>query len=198
MRRRWTTWSSATCAEMQATRLGAGIFTIDGFLSPAECAAFIARSEGLGYSSAVINTDEGERLIEDARNNDRIVFDDPQLAASFYERALPTLPADLAGWTPCGFSERFRFYRYTSEQYFKWHLDGTYRRSPTEESALTFMIYLNEDYAGGRTEFGWESVAPATGKALVFPHRLRHQGAPVVSGAKYVLRTDVMYRLAAV
>lgn len=179
---------------MHTTRLGAGVFTIEGFLSPDECQAWIARSETLGYASAVINTDEGERLIEDARNNDRILHDDPALAAAFYERALPSLPPDLAGWAPCGFSERFRFYRYTSEQFFKWHLDGTFRRSPTEESALTFMIYLNEGYEGGRTEFGWESVAPRTGMALVFPHRLRHQGAPVVSGVKYVLRTDVMYR----
>jgi hypothetical protein len=30
--------------------------------------------------------------------------------------------------------------------------------------------------------------------ALVFEHPVRHQGAPVTAGRKYVLRTDVMYR----
>jgi hypothetical protein len=37
-------------------------------------------------------------------------------------------------------------------------------------------------------------VRPARGKALVFAHQQLHEGAPVVSGRKYVLRTDVMYR----
>jgi len=29
--------------------------------------------------------------------------------------------------------------------------------------------------------------------ALVFIHRQLHEGAPVIQGRKYVLRTDVMY-----
>lgn len=29
--------------------------------------------------------------------------------------------------------------------------------------------------------------------ALVFVHRHLHEGAPVIAGRKYVLRTDVMY-----
>jgi hypothetical protein len=33
-----------------------------------------------------------------------------------------------------------------------------------------------------------------TGKALFFEHDVRHQGAPVERGRRYVLRTDVMYR----
>lgn len=86
-----------------------------------------------------------------------------------------------------------RFYRYCPGQYFKWHQDGTFRRSETEESFLTFIMYLNDDYAGGATQFAWETVQPRCGSVLVFPHRLRHQGAPVITGTKYVLRTDVMY-----
>jgi hypothetical protein len=37
-------------------------------------------------------------------------------------------------------------------------------------------------------------VQPERGKALVFAHRQLHEGAPVVRGRKYVLRSDVMYR----
>jgi hypothetical protein len=36
-------------------------------------------------------------------------------------------------------------------------------------------------------------VRPVRGTALVFRHRLLHEGAPVLTGRKYVLRTDVMY-----
>lgn len=178
---------------MQIHRLGAGVFTIDGFLSAEECAALIAQSEKHGYSEAAIRTEDGERLYKDARNNDRIVFDDRALAASMFLRAQSLLPAELDGWRVSRFNERWRYYRYDREQQFTWHLDGTVRPGTGEESFLTFMIYLNEDFEGGSTDFGWESVKPAQGMALVFPHRLRHQGAAVKTGIKYVLRTDVLY-----
>ena len=179
------------------TRYGAGIFTIDNFLQPQECAAYIAQSEQIGFEEAVISTDEGDRIMKDARNNDRILYDNPALAATLFERALPWLPPEIDGWRPCGMNERFRFYRYTPEQFFKWHQDGTFRRSEDEESFLTFIIYLNDDFMGGATEFPWEKIEPKVGSVLVFPHRLRHQGAKILTGTKYVLRTDVMYRQAA-
>ncbi len=67
-------------------------------------------------------------------------------------------------------------------------------RSDKEMSLLTFLMYLNDDFHGGETEFPWQKIKPMRGSALIFPHRLSHQGAPVISGVKYVLRTDVMYR----
>jgi predicted 2-oxoglutarate/Fe(II)-dependent dioxygenase YbiX len=179
--------------EMEIHRFGAGVFTITGFLSQAECAAFIGGSEKRGYSEAGIRTEDGELLYKEARNNDRVVFDDASLAQFLFERARPLLPAEIDGWRLCGFNDRFRYYRYSERQQFDWHLDGTVRVVPGRESFLTFMMYLNDDFEGGSTEFGWEKVAPLAGMALVFPHRVRHRGAPVDSGLKYVLRTDVMY-----
>ena len=58
------------------------------------------------------------------------------------------------------------------------------------------MIYLNDDYEGGETKFNMTSVKGRKGMALVFLHSLPHEGAEVKSGIKYVLRTDIMYRLA--
>lgn len=179
---------------MNLNRLGAGVFTIPDFLTPAECAGFIARSERIGYSEAAIRTEDGERLYKDARNNDRVIFDDSALADTLFSRASALLPAELDGWSLSGFNERFRFYRYDASQQFTWHLDGTVRLGPDRESFLTFMLYLNDDFEGGSTDFGWESVRPVQGMALGFPHRLRHQGAMVRSGIKYVLRTDVLYQ----
>lgn len=69
-------------------------------------------------------------------------------------------------------------------------------------SLLTFMIYLNEGYEGGETQFDDAaksppgesvSVAGKVGMALVFEHELLHEGAEVTAGVKYVLRSDVMY-----
>ncbi len=178
---------------MNIHRLGAGVFTIEDFLSPEECAHYIATSEAMGYAEAAIRTDDGDRLYKDARNNDRIIVDDRELAATLFERAQPMLAPESDGWRLSGFNERFRFYRYEHQQQFTWHQDGTVRLSEDEESFLTFMIYLNDNFEGGSTDFGWERVQPRQGMALVFPHRLRHQGALVRSGVKYVLRTDVYY-----
>ena len=37
------------------------------------------------------------------------------------------------------------------------------------------------------------TVQPESGMALVFVHQQLHEGASVLNGRKYVLRTDVMY-----
>jgi hypothetical protein len=58
------------------------------------------------------------------------------------------------------------------------------------------MVYLNDDFEGGTTDFrDGDVIAPKRGMALLFEHRLIHQGAPVTRGKKYVMRTDVMYRM---
>jgi prolyl 4-hydroxylase len=73
-------------------------------------------------------------------------------------------------------------------------IDGSYSRNENEKSFYTFLIYLNDDFEGGETEFGnLFTVTPIKGSALVFYHPLRHEGKTLISGLKYVLRTDVMY-----
>jgi predicted 2-oxoglutarate/Fe(II)-dependent dioxygenase YbiX len=175
-----------------------GIFALRGFLSAEECADHIQHSEQLGYADATIQTARGAVLRKDVRNNERMLFDDQALSARFFERAQDYLPPILYDRSVCGFNDRWRFYRYTPGQQFDWHLDGVVRLRPNQQSALTFMIYLNENFEGGDTDFetdsGPLSVRPSRGMALVFPHKIRHRGAPVTSGVKYVLRSDVMYQ----
>jgi hypothetical protein len=77
-----------------------------------------------------------------------------------------------------------------------------------QRSRLTFLVYLNDDFEGGCTTFYTPGpkeghleasrIAPRTGAALVFPHggdcgSLVHEGSTVSRGAKYVIRTDVLY-----
>jgi len=97
---------------------------------------------------------------------------------------------------PVGANERFRCYRYDIDQRFAPHYDGAFIRNDTERSHLTFMVYLNEGFGGGATEFHdfGITVVPKTGMALLFQHFLLHEGCFVTSGLKYALRTDVMYR----
>jgi predicted 2-oxoglutarate/Fe(II)-dependent dioxygenase YbiX len=179
---------------MKVETFGAGVFVIRQFLTADECQAHIARSERLAFVQAGVHTRYGEQMYQDIRNNDRAIDDNPALAADLFQRAQPLLPPSIDGWVLSGFNERFRWYRYQHEQFFKFHLDGVIQRSESNASRLTFLIYLNDDFTGGATDFVWERIQPEMGMALVFPHRLKHQGSAVTSGVKYVLRTDVMYQ----
>jgi hypothetical protein len=180
------------------------LFVVHDFLSPEECAEYIAASEAAGFGDAPINSLGGPVMRKDIRNNDRLVVDDAGFAAALWERLKPLMPAAPGAWVTFGLNERFRFYRYDPGQQFDWHFDGRYERSPLQQSLFTFMIYLNGGVAGGATEFNLKlsggvrdddpicRVQPEAGKALVFPHNILHRGAPVAGGRKYVLRTDVM------
>jgi len=178
---------------MRAEQLGLGIFTVDQFLNDAECQHYIERGEQMGYQPSEVNLRTGSVRREDIRNNDRVIFDDPCLAELLFKRAAPLLPATIGEWHLHGLNERFRFYRYGRGEYFKWHKDGSFERSPDEVSMLTFLIYLNAGFEGGDTQFRWETVRPREGMLLVFPHNQSHQGAEISAGTKYVLRSDVMY-----
>lgn len=183
------------------------IFLIHDFLSRDECARWIADSETLGYGDAPITTSVGFVMRKEVRDNERVIHNNLELAAAWWQRAKPFLPAEWAKWQAVGLNERFRFYRYDPGQKFAMHTDGYFERTNGERSHLTFMVYLNEEFEGGETVFHDSvfdkkfhegcppvRVKPRTGMALVFNHRRLHEGAPVVSGRKYVLRTDVMYR----
>jgi predicted 2-oxoglutarate/Fe(II)-dependent dioxygenase YbiX len=178
--------------------LGPRIFLLHNFLTPAQCQAFIDRSEVAGYQEAPITTGAGPLLRKDIRDNERLMVDDPALAAAWWESAREYLPQRYVNWEATGFNERFRYYRYDVGQRFAKHYDGAFRRDNGEQSQYTFMAYLNDDFEGGSTNFflGDDTirVQPGTGTALVFVHKILHEGAPVLSGRKYVLRTDLMYR----
>jgi predicted 2-oxoglutarate/Fe(II)-dependent dioxygenase YbiX len=188
---------------------GDQIFVIHDLLTSDECEHFVALSEASGYDDAPITAPTGFLMRKDVRNNERLILDDLELARRFWQSAKPFIPTPLFDSEAIGFNERFRFYRYDVGQFFAQHIDGSFVRNPEERSELSFMIYLNDGFEGGDTIFSkgrwdafnerWEStlrVRPKRGMALVFQHDQVHEGAPVEKGRKYVLRTDVMYRLA--
>jgi hypothetical protein len=187
---------------MQKTQIdGDRIFVVRQFLSDEECETFVTRSEAAGYGEATINTSLGVVMDKTVRDNARLIVDDPALATSLWQRLEPLVPPLIDQWRGQGLNERFRFYRYDPGQRFQPHYDGSFKRSAHERSELTFMVYLNEGFTGGETRFFGDdpaqlrfAVRPERGMALVFAHLQLHEGAAVVEGRKYVLRTDVMYR----
>lgn len=172
------------------------VWTVDDVLSKKECDDLVARIEKAGPTVAPITTHLGAVLDTNVRNNTRVMFEDAELAGVLFQRVRDHVPKELSGLQLASANERLRCYRYTEGQRFAPHYDGAFVRNKSERSLLTFMIYLNEGFGGGRTSFlDLERVVePKTGRALLFQHFLLHEGAPVTSGVKYALRTDVMYR----
>ena len=185
------------------------IFTLSNVLSPEECAEYIALTENMGYTPAGLTVGRDEyMMVPGVRNNERVILDDEKRAADLWRRIAEYVPATIDNWTATGLNERLRFYRYDPGQRFAPHGDGSYMPRNGECSRLTLMIYLNEGFEGGDTRFYIHqhyfellekeaipdlSVVPKTGMALCFRHELRHEGARVIRGKKYVLRSDVMY-----
>jgi predicted 2-oxoglutarate/Fe(II)-dependent dioxygenase YbiX len=178
---------------MQSNLLSADILEIPDFLSPAECAALIARSEALGFAEAGVALPGGAQLIKAIRNNYRLEYADAALAEIYWQRLRGLLPTEPDGAAAVGLYEQFRFYRYDVGERFNKHKDGSVRVSEALTSRWTFLLYLNDDFAGGATEFEGLTVAPRRGAALCFRHELRHKGCPVMQGRKYVLRSDILY-----
>lgn len=178
------------------------VFTVDEFLTPQECEKYIRISEDLGYEDALVSSPQGQVLRKDVRNNERVLFVNQETANELWDRARDFIPMEYDSRPAVGVNEMLRFYRYDPGQQFNWHQDFPFERDNGEQSYLTFMIYLNDNYEGGETSFedsySDESfdefqVLPKQGMALFFEHGTHHKGEPVAHGRKYVLRTDVMY-----
>lgn len=120
---------------------------------------------------------------------------------------------------------RWRFFRYGPGCVYRPHIDGSWPASridangdyecystdedgtATIKSFHTFLIYLNDNFEGGPTRFYIPSshglvaqgVMPRCGSVLVFSQgntaSLLHEGSAVTSGYKYVIRTDVLYKI---
>ena len=172
------------------------LWTVPDLLPPDQCAAQIARIEAAAPVPAPISMLRGEQMRPDIRNNDRVAFDDPATAAELLARLGEHAPAVLSGMRLCGANERLRCYRYGPGQRFAPHFDGAFVRDDHEQSLVSFLVYLNDGFEGGETVFPQldRTIVPRAGMALLFQHRVLHEGAAVRSGVKYVLRSDLMYR----
>ncbi|MBB4806962.1 hypothetical protein HNP38_002258 [Chryseobacterium defluvii] len=170
------------------------VFLIEDFLTHPECEKYLVMSQDRVFEEAKINMNGRQLMNKGVRNNDRLMIFDDQQAIGLFQKAFDFLPQIHENYQVSGFNEMFRVYRYSPGQRFKMHRDGSFIRSEREKSFYTFLIYLNDNFEGGETEFeNLFTITPKKGSALVFYHPLRHEGKTLISGTKHVLRTDVMY-----
>ncbi|NAS30664.1 hypothetical protein GTQ40_06750 [Flavobacteriaceae bacterium R38] len=168
------------------------IIEIDNFLLPDESDAILSEKLN-GFQSAL------SHYPVYYRNNDRFVEDNDNLSKQFFEKLKKFNIDELDEIT--GVNNCFRFCRYQKNQLFSKHQDGVHYPNDRYESKYTFLLYLNhqDNFTGGNTEFftskydekPTKTIKPKSGKLVIFDHRIWHQGAEIIVGDKYILRSDI-------
>ena len=142
------------------------VFLMHGVLTPDECREYIARAEREGFDEAPITTAAGAVRMADVRNNDRVMIDDHAWAGELWKRVQPHLPP---AWK---------------------HLDlGKATGTPPREACG-----LNERIRFYRYDPGQAFKVHRDG------YYERENGersflTVLTSGRKYILRSDLMYRM---
>lgn len=139
----------------------------------------------------------------------------------------PTDHDNHALWRPIGVNPLMRFIRYEDGGQLVAHYDGTYAKTDTQRTLMSLVIYLTSNEHGA-TRFlrdpqagkrmdemdfsDWDRAGnddevlfankPRAGSALLFDHRLLHDGEPYTKGSnawddeKIIIRTDIVFEKA--
>jgi hypothetical protein len=189
------------------------VLIVENFASPELCARIVARARGRLAPAKVIDAASGGLRYAQGRSNSAAYFNLAEM-----DFALVLLRARIAALTglPVGNMEAPNLFHYAVGQEFAPHydfLDAEYPGYAQQLAAtgaqrvLTFLLYLNEDYEGGETEFpsaGWRYKG-RTGDALFFwnvepsgqpDRRTLHAGLPPTRGEKYLLSQWIQGRVA--
>jgi hypothetical protein len=170
-------------------------WTIDDALDPAQCERYIQRIRDEEQERAPVVTSEGVGLDLLVRNNTRVMWDSFDEAQSLLARIDEGVPRRLLGMKRVGANPRLRLYRYGAGEKHGSHWDTVVEFERGAQSLLTLVIYLNDGFVGGETDFNELGlrITPRRGRALVFQHRVLHTATTVREGEKFVLRTDIVF-----
>ena len=187
-----------------------GAFVLSHVLSDHECDSLAELSEAMGYTE-----DAPVSLNRRIRQNENcVIIADDSLWKPIWERVVRLMPATVEHphglcAQPVGLNQRWRLYKYASNDIFRMHTDGSWPGSALDStgrlvqdahgdrwSMLTFLIYLDGGYEGGETTFfvpsdddaregSLVSVAVPKGSVLAFFHgdhaqSLLHEGSLVM------------------
>jgi prolyl 4-hydroxylase len=178
------------------------IRVIEGFASPAECRWLIGRTRTMLKAALVFNV-QGEQVVDPGRTNKGTDLQLPDM-----DVVIEVIRARISAAThiPVPVFEPSQVLHYSAGQEFKRHLDFLEPTNPNHREQLrshgqriaTFLIYLNEDFEGGETEFSQIGLRyrGKTGDAIFWANCDRegrpdpmtlHAGLPPTSGEKWIL-----------
>ena len=215
------------------------IITVDNILKKEECEKIIKFCENKGWNkSSLSGGGHGRTGNEDPRTNSFCVYHDDDLAYKIWNKVYPSLKKDLEHlgeniyfhsvtkgkeWKPTFVYDKIRVYKYNPKESFPEHIDYKVKRNMiidnkefVQQSFLSLLIYLNDDFEGGETGY-WPDhngihcrflrnvekqctkkdhqvlIKPKIGMAVIQDQNILHEGLPTTKGIKYLLRTDIIH-----
>jgi len=176
---------------MKVNKHTENIWGIDKVLDIETCNDCISAAEGDNLFPVSI----GDLADINITHENRVYISSSELANIIWSKISDIVPQQYGSYPVIGINTEFRFYKYLTTQKFERHQDIDFRNNNNEKSFYSLLIYLNDNFSGGETLFDEYTVKPFLGSALIFPHTLFHSGNIVTSGIKYVLRSDIMYKV---
>lgn len=173
------------------------VWTVDDALLPADCRAYIAKIDANASTeetAPIVGHDGRPEIDLTVRNNTRFMWDSQEEADALLRRVASSVPKRLSGMALVSANPRLRLYRYAPGQRHGAHWDTVVEIGELR-SLLTLVVYLNDGFEGGETDFPEldKKIVPRAGRALLFQHRILHEARAPKTGTKIVLRTDIMY-----
>lgn len=178
------------------------VATVEGFLAPAACAWIMEQARPRLEAARVKNPEQGGANVDAIRSNTGMGFSvvDTDLVMQLVQAGIAA-----AIGVPVSHQEPTNILHYTVGQQYRPHFDfldpgeAHFARELQQigQRTTTFLIYLNDDFDGGETEFtrlDWRFKGK-TGDALVFwnvsargePERNSlHSGLPPTRGEKWL------------
>jgi len=164
---------------------------IDNILTEEECQYFISLFDD-------------KNLVEDIndkhRKYHRVQITNQEVADRFYEKAFPRLPKKIKKIAD-GMNDHIRLSKYDAGQFFGIHKDGI-NFDPNNKNRMSYAtlnIFLNDDFEGGETTFYEKDkvtkrfvCVPKAGRGALFYSQQFHEGNKIISGNKFLIRTDLM------
>lgn len=179
------------------------IRVLEGFASAATCRWLIARAQGRAAPALVYDPETGRGRVEETRNNSAF-----EMSVIDLDLVVVLLRERIAAATglPSTAQEPTQILHYAVGQRFDRHFDFLDPANPGHaadvaqrgQRIVTFLIYLNDDFDGGGTQFPRADVTfkGAAGDGLMFANvdpagapdpRSLHAGTPPTRGEKWLL-----------
>lgn len=196
----WMRTNSITLA-MHYGRQDYEIVEYEDFLTFEECDHLIAQAQNMELHPSTVSNDDGKRMVDESIRKSNQCWlkdvDDPRVEA-ISKRIQKIIPL------PLDHQEDLQLVCYHPHEYYHLHYDTPYKPSAIPyfnrffgPRVATCLIYLNDDYTGGETEFPLVNriIQPKKGKAIVFynidvdlvliPESI-HAGRAVLHGTKWI------------
>jgi hypothetical protein len=197
----WTTTLNIKVATNTEKYKDYKVFEIENFLSDEECDSIIKLAKHKGLIQSTIINDHGKNIIDlNTRKSHQSWLEDSD------NDIIKRLSIAVSKITniPVEHQEHLQVVSYEPSNYYKPHFDASYHPKilPIMNCGFgprlyTLIIYLNNDFEGGETEFPkiGLKIKPEKGKAILFQNiddnfdlipESMHGGSPVTSGTKWI------------